>query len=65
MTIQDLGAIGDLLGGIAVVVTLIYLAAQIRQNTRINASLIRQNFYDATRRDATANHACSGVARVQ
>ena len=48
MTIQDLGAIGDLLGGIAVVVTLIYLAVQIRQNTKINASLIRQNFYDAT-----------------
>jgi len=48
MTIQDLGAIGDLVGGIAVVVTLIYLAIQIRQNTKVNASLIRQNFYDAT-----------------
>lgn len=48
MTIQDLGAIGDLVGGIAVVVTLIYLAIQIKQNTKVNASLIRQNFYDAT-----------------
>ena len=28
MTIQDLGDIGDLIGGIAVVATLIYLAAQ-------------------------------------
>ncbi len=27
---------------------MIYLAVQIRQNTKINASLIRQNFYDAT-----------------
>ncbi len=34
MTIQDWGAIGELVGGVAVVVTLIYLAFQIRQNTR-------------------------------
>lgn len=48
MTIQDWGAIGDLVGGVAVLVTLIYLAIQIKQNTKVNASLIRQNFYDAT-----------------
>ncbi len=48
MTIQDWGAIGDLVGGVAVLVTLIYLAIQIRQSTKVNASLIRQNFYDAT-----------------
>jgi len=48
MTIHDLGAIGDLIGGIAVIVTLVYLAVQIKQNTKIHASLIRQNFYDAT-----------------
>ena len=34
MTIQDWGAIGDLVGGVAVIVTLIYLALQVRQNTR-------------------------------
>lgn len=50
MTIQELGAIGELIGGIAVIVTLIYLAVQVRQNTRMNAALIRQNFYDATQR---------------
>ena len=50
MTIQDLGAVGEFIGGIAVLVTLIYLAAQIKQNTNVNASLIRQNFYDATQR---------------
>jgi len=33
MDIQDWGAIGDLVGGVAVVATLIYLALQIRQNT--------------------------------
>ena len=33
-TIQDLGAVGELMGAIAVVITIGYLASQIRQNTR-------------------------------
>ncbi len=33
MNIMELGAIGELAGGIAVIATLIYLAIQIRQNT--------------------------------
>lgn len=33
MELQDLGAIGDLVGGIAVVVSLVYVAYQIRQNS--------------------------------
>ena len=33
MTLQDWGSIGEVIGAIAVVVTLIYLAKQIRQNT--------------------------------
>lgn len=32
--LNDLGAIGDFLGGIGVVVTLVYLAVQIRKNTQ-------------------------------
>ena len=35
MTLQDLGAIGELVGGIAVVITLIYIAVQLRQNNRL------------------------------
>jgi len=35
VTIQDLGSIGELLAAIATIATLIYLAAQIRQNTRM------------------------------
>jgi len=31
--IEDLGNLGDFVGGIAVVVTLVYLAIQVRQNT--------------------------------
>ena len=34
MSIQDLGAIGELIGAAAVIVTLIYLAKQIRENSR-------------------------------
>ena len=34
MTLQDLGNIGEFIGAIAVVISLVYLAAQIRQNTR-------------------------------
>ena len=34
MTLGDLGNIGEGIGGIAVLITLIYLALQIRQNTR-------------------------------
>ncbi len=34
LTIQDLGALGEMLGSILVAVTLIYLAFQLRQNTK-------------------------------
>jgi hypothetical protein len=34
MTLQDWGSIGEVVGALAVVVTLIYLAKQIQQNTR-------------------------------
>ena len=45
LTIQDLGAIGELLGSIAVLATLVYLALQTRQNTmaigaQLDAALI-------------------------
>ena len=33
MTIFELGALGEFVGSLAVIVTLIYLAAQIRHNT--------------------------------
>jgi len=34
MTITELGALGELLGAIGVIVTLAYLAVQVKQNTR-------------------------------
>jgi hypothetical protein len=40
--LETLGNLGDFIGGIAVVVTLIYLASQIRQNTRALQAASRQ-----------------------
>jgi hypothetical protein len=41
MTIQDLGSLGELLAAMATIATLIYLAAQIRQNTSTMAQAER------------------------
>ncbi len=40
LTIQDLGALGELLGSVAVLATLVYLALQTRQNTMAIASQV-------------------------
>jgi len=50
MTIQDWGAIGELLSGGAVVATLVYLALQIRQNTAMITAQVVQASVDATQR---------------
>ena len=50
MTLEDLGNLGDFLGGIAVIVTLIYLVVQIRQNTK----LLRKSAEQMIRSDSTA-----------
>jgi len=33
MNLLELGALGDLIGGVAVILTLLYLAVQVRHNT--------------------------------
>jgi hypothetical protein len=43
MDFQALGSIGELLGGIAVVASLIYVASQIRQNTEVASVTNHQN----------------------
>lgn len=55
MTIQDWGAIGEIVGGIAVLASLVYLAVQIRQNTR---EITRSA--DATRLEAFERSVDSG-----
>ena len=55
--LEDLGNLGDFLGGIGVVVTLIYLAHQIRQNTkqiRQNTTAVNAEAHRARREGASA-----------
>ena len=47
MTIFELGALGEFVGSIAVVVTLIYLAVQIKQNTAATHTNTQQFFLSA------------------
>ena len=48
MSIMELGALGEFLGSIGVIATLIYLAIQIRQNTRS----VRDSAYQAMYRSS-------------
>lgn len=43
MTIQDLGAIGELIGGITIIVSLVYVGYQIRQSNVQSRLLIHSN----------------------
>src|SRR5262245_48135265 len=55
MTLQDLGNIGDFVGAVAVLLSLIYLAVQVRHNTRgleQNAELMRLSFEQSIRHEA-------------
>ena len=52
LTIQDLGALGELLGSVAVLATLVYLALQTRQNAaaigaQLDAALIAADLITA------------------
>jgi hypothetical protein len=44
MTLQDLGAIGELLGAVGVILTLLYLTGQLRQNTKAMQSATMQAY---------------------
>ncbi len=43
MSIQDLGSLGELIAAIATIITLVYLAIQIRQNTTSSRTATYQN----------------------
>ena len=51
MTLQDLGNVGELISAIAVVISLVYLAAQIRQNTKSVRTSTYQAILDSSRSD--------------
>ena len=52
MTLQDLGNIGEFVGAIGVIASLVYLAIQIRQNTRTLRAATYESLAQAT---ATSN----------
>jgi hypothetical protein len=47
LTLQDLGSIGELLGAIGVILSLVYLAVQIRQNTNALRASSNHSLNDA------------------
>jgi hypothetical protein len=49
MNWQAIGAVGEILGALAVVITLFYLAIQIRQNTRVARAETTKDLYLASR----------------
>ena len=44
MTLQDWGAIGELVGGLAIIVSLLYVGVQVRQSTMATRSATNQAF---------------------
>lgn len=46
MTILEWGALGEMIGGVAVVISLVYVGSQIRQNTKATKSRASQAFVD-------------------
>ena len=49
MDLETLGNLGDFISGVAVLVTLIYLANQVRQNTSVLSTSSREALYSAYR----------------
>ncbi len=49
MTIADLGSVGEFVSSIAVVLSLVYLAFQIRQNSKETRMASRQSMLEASR----------------
>lgn len=47
MTLDDLGDLSDFLGAIAVLVTLVYLAIQVRQSSALTRVQTRQSVADS------------------
>jgi len=47
VTLEDLGNLGDFIGSIGVIVSLVYVGFQIRQNTEATRDMSAQNLTDA------------------
>ena len=50
MTLESLANVGEFVGGVAVIITLLYLALQIRQNSRLVRAAAHQSLNEPTAR---------------
>jgi hypothetical protein len=64
VTLNELGSLGEFISGLAVVVTLIYLALQIRHNTRAVRSSLHQDMVGSTARIAQSVSDSPDVGRI-
>ncbi len=64
MTLSELGSLGEFISGLAVVVTLVYLALQIRHNTRAVRSSMHQEMNESTLRIAESVCDNENVGRI-
>ena len=64
MTLEDLGNIGELVAAVGVIISLIYLALQIRQNSRWLRASLEQSITDSTNQTIQAAAASPQFSRV-
>jgi hypothetical protein len=64
VTLDELGSLGEFISGLAVVVTLVYLALQIRHNTRAVRSSMHQDMVESTLRIAESMSDNPDVGRI-
>jgi hypothetical protein len=64
VTLNELGSLGEFMSGLAVVVTLVYLAIQIRHNTRAVRSSMHQDMVESTLRIAESLSDNADIARI-
>jgi hypothetical protein len=64
VTLNELGNLGEFISGLAVVITLVYLALQIRHNTRAVRSSMHQDMNESTLRIAESLSDNENVGRI-
>ena len=64
MTLSELGSLGEFISGLAVVVTLVYLALQIRHNTLAVRSSMHHNMIESTLRIAESVSDSDDLGRI-
>jgi hypothetical protein len=64
VTLNELGNLGEFISGLAVVITLVYLALQIRHNTRAVRSSMHQDMIESTLRIAESVSDTEDLGRI-